>query len=815
MASQANQELPVREKNLFQKLIRHYDQKQFRLGIGCSKRILSKCPNHGETLSMKALIVNAMGDPDEAMTLARQGLRCNFQSATCWHVIGILESRQSNYEKALSAYKNALSKEENNGAILRDLSAILHVLRKYDDYRQVRLTMINNKPSQNQSWIGFIMANFFAGDTEVSYAVLDSFRETLEKVDEGKLDYTALYDISEVYIFCSIMLAKSNQTDAAIKYLNENEAKIFDKTARWEMLGELYIKKKDWEKAEEMYTQLLHRNCENEVYYQKMEEILDPADDDARLLMYDIISKRFPRALLPKRIPLSFLRANHPQFSTRLHSYIKAGIIKGRPALFQDLKELYSDSQKVYPIETETLKILHDNQLIPTAYPWSCYLLAQHYTNIDEYSLSLKYTQLGLDHTPTLLELLVIKAKTYKKLGEIKTAIDAILEAYNLDTADRYINCLACKYLIISGEIPRAEELLGKFVRETQSVTDYLRELQVLWFQSLAARSSFEHGDLGEALKRCHLVKRIFNDMFEDQFDFVQYCLRRNTMKAFAEFVDFEDVIMSHFAFQNASFIASQIYFLLASNPEAKSSAITKTNQTLLAISTEKSLDKKEQKTKEDDGWGPRSKEKPLLPLDLLNTPDPLGELQKFLTLLEKNAPNSTLTHAIAVKLYHEQNKTCLALRAIHKGLSLQKQTSATPSGHNKSPTAKKIYKYINQAHGLFIGNAVRFLQDFSLAQHQDTILEKLYSDLQFDSISQIQAKLNLASMDQLYYSGLEFSNQQWACSDGDIDILRKSMDKFPEIKDEILVKIKKKFLVDHGMINNEYLSKTDLHCTD
>merc|ERR1712018_747111 len=162
----SNQTLGPREKSLFDKLMKHYEAKQFRLGIQCSKKILQKIPNHGETISMKALIVNAMGNYDEAMELARQGLRCNFKSATCWHVIGILESKTRSYDKALAAYRNALTNEENNATILRDLSSIYHVLRKYEEYREIRLTIINNKPSQNQSWIGFIMANFFVGDTD-------------------------------------------------------------------------------------------------------------------------------------------------------------------------------------------------------------------------------------------------------------------------------------------------------------------------------------------------------------------------------------------------------------------------------------------------------------------------------------------------------------------------------------------------------------------------------------------------------------------------------------------------------------------------
>merc|ERR1712168_47491 len=149
-----SQELPARELKQFQNLVKYYDAKQYRLGLQCCKKILAKHPKNGETLSMKALIMNATGKREEAMELAKEGLKNNFKSATCWHVVGILESRDRNYEKALTAYKAAIKQEPKNYIVLRDLSCMQHILRRYDEYRDTRLGMIPVKPSMNSSWVG-------------------------------------------------------------------------------------------------------------------------------------------------------------------------------------------------------------------------------------------------------------------------------------------------------------------------------------------------------------------------------------------------------------------------------------------------------------------------------------------------------------------------------------------------------------------------------------------------------------------------------------------------------------------------------------
>ena len=52
--------LPKKEADIFKNVIKFYESKQYKKGLKNADAILKRYPNHGETLCMKGLIVNAM-----------------------------------------------------------------------------------------------------------------------------------------------------------------------------------------------------------------------------------------------------------------------------------------------------------------------------------------------------------------------------------------------------------------------------------------------------------------------------------------------------------------------------------------------------------------------------------------------------------------------------------------------------------------------------------------------------------------------------------------------------------------------------------
>lgn len=108
--------------------------------------------------------------------------------------------------------------------------------------------------------------------------------------------------------------------------------------------------------------------------------------------------------------------------------YFVAGLHKGVPPLFVNLRSLYTDKDKVEVISSllvqykEALK-LHghfsdqekDNPREPaSALLWTYYYLAQHYDYLGQTEKALIEIDAAIDHTPTLIELFVTKGRIYK-----------------------------------------------------------------------------------------------------------------------------------------------------------------------------------------------------------------------------------------------------------------------------------------------------------------------------------------------------------------------------------------------------------------
>ena len=52
----------------------------------------------------------------------------------------------------------------------------------------------------------------------------------------------------------------------------------------------------------------------------------------------------------------------------------------------------------------------------------------------------------AIEHTPTVVELYILKAKIYKRVGDTGRAATLYDEARKLDLADRYLNAVASRY---------------------------------------------------------------------------------------------------------------------------------------------------------------------------------------------------------------------------------------------------------------------------------------------------------------------------------------------------------------------------------
>lgn len=81
----------------------------------------------------------------------------------------------------------------------------------------------------------------------------------------------------------------------------------------------------------------------------------------------------------------------------------------------------------------------------PTVILWLKIFLAQHYLFIRDLDKALMYVNQGIEHTPTHIELYLIKGQILQKGGDWIRGQELYEEGRMLDQADRALNALSAK----------------------------------------------------------------------------------------------------------------------------------------------------------------------------------------------------------------------------------------------------------------------------------------------------------------------------------------------------------------------------------
>uniref|UniRef100_A0A8C1YV22 N(alpha)-acetyltransferase 15, NatA auxiliary subunit a n=1 Tax=Cyprinus carpio TaxID=7962 RepID=A0A8C1YV22_CYPCA len=696
--------LPPKENALFKRILRCYEHKQYRNGLKFCKQILSnpKFAEHGETLAMKGLTLNCLGRKEEAYDLVRRGLRNDLKSHVCWHVYGLLQRSDKKYDEAIKCYRNALKWDKDNLQILRDLSLLQIQMRDLEGYRETRYQLLQLRPAQRASWIGYAIAYHLLEDYEMAAKIVEEFRKT-QQTSPDKVDY----EYSELLLYQNQLLREAGLNKEALDHLTNYEKQICDKLAVEETRGELLLKLDRAGEATEVYHRLLERNPENWSYYQGLEKALKPKSVEEKQKIYEDAWVKYPKGLVPRRLPLNFLTGE--KFRECLDRFLRLNFSKGCPPVFTTLKSIYHLKDKVAIIEElvvgyekslRACKMFNQNDdgktEPPTTLLWVQYFLAQHFNHIGKQTLALEYINTAIESTPTLIELFLIKAKIYKHAGNIREAARWMDEAQALDTADRFINSKCAKYLLKAGLIKEAEEMCSKFTREGTSAVENLNEMQCMWFQTECALAYKSLNKYGEALKKCHEIERHFVEITDDQFDFHTYCMRKMTLRSYVDLLKLEDVLRMHPFYFKTARTAIDMYLSLHDNPlsddnkESQADNANLTDKELKKLRNkqrraqkkaqleeekknaekEKQLKNQKKKKEEDEEeiGGPKEE---LIPEKLAKVENPLEEAVKFLTPLKNLVKNKIETHLLAFEIYLRKEKYLLMLQSVKRAYSL------------------------------------------------------------------------------------------------------------------------------------------------
>jgi N-alpha-acetyltransferase 15/16, NatA auxiliary subunit len=298
------QPLNPKEAAHFRAVVRSYEDKQYKKGLKTADMILKKFPKHGDTMAMKALILNSQGKTEEAFALGKEALTVDMKSHICWHVYGLLYRAQKNFEEAIKAYKFALKLEPESPQIQRDLAILQIQMRDYQGYIQSRTAMLQARPQLRQSWTALAIANHLAGNLAEAENVLTTYEGTLKSKPSR-------YDVehSEAIMYKNSLIAEQGDYQRALDHLEDAGKQNLDRLAVMESRAKYLSQLGKTEEASKAYRALLDRNPDHTVYYGQLLEALGVAADDhsARKAIFDEYAVKHPRCDAAKRLPLDFL----------------------------------------------------------------------------------------------------------------------------------------------------------------------------------------------------------------------------------------------------------------------------------------------------------------------------------------------------------------------------------------------------------------------------------------------------------------------------------------------------------------------------
>ncbi|GAA6017466.1 hypothetical protein JCM11491_006834 [Sporobolomyces phaffii] len=679
-----NRKLSPASANLFREVLSHYESKEYEEGLVKVDQILAVKADHGESLCMKGLFLCCLGDKVKGYELIKRGTELDSGSHIVWHVYAIALRADKKWEEALECYKKACAIEKDSLNLLNDLSTLTIHLRRYGEYVQVRRSILRTQPRFRRNWVALAVAQYLAQEYSDASITLTHYENMLREVPTGDVEH------GEVLLFHAQVLEDAGQLEQCLDYLGEKSGEIVDRTRYSVQRARLLLKLGRNEPALWAWELLLEENPESREYIRstvlaKGGDCDAPSGDgrDKAIEILEGLSGKYPKSLAIRRLTLDLTSGE--QFRSKASDYLLSALSKGVPSLFADIKALYVDSEKQRVIGdiVESFKTsLEDKGAVvtdqvsedetvesPSTYLWTLYFLASHYSSRSDHKLALETLAHAEEHTPSLPELPMLRARILKRAGDVQAAADAMEEARELDGQDRGLNCKSVKYLIRAGRIEEAEKIAGLFTKkDAPSPLEDLVEMQCLWIIIEEGNLYLRQQNYGKALRRFHQILDIFQDIEEDQYDFHAYCLRKSTLGAYIQLLRFEDEVRNHDDFLQAARGAVDIYIAMHDEPsrfETSKNGTTNGSSTAGEATDADTLNVYVDK----DPSGS----------ELLATSQPLREALRFVGPLERARPREFEVWVMSFELHLRQKNYLNALRALRtaSGLAANRPTTS------------------------------------------------------------------------------------------------------------------------------------------
>jgi len=685
MSRRAQPIITSKEDGSFREALKLYESKQYKKSLKLTEGILKKHSNYADAYALKALLLHFLNEPAESEVYVGKALAKNPYSPIINHILGILRRTQLNYVEAAKYFKGALDNGSTNKQIWKDLSVMETQTRDYKNLSKSKHAYLEEFLGYRANWTGLAIAHHLNND----YAAAEKTLTKFEELAKGKLSEAEMYEHSELQLYKNHIINEQD-TERALKDLDSIDT--LDKLEEDELRAKYLMKLGKTKEASKIYRKLLRRNPDDFKYYTLLEASLGTLTKSPKYRdsLYQKLIKFYPKSDAPRFIPLTFLEGE--LFTKRVEEYILTQLKRGVPATFTNVKPLYKDSKKVSIIEKIVTDFLpKSSEISPIVWVWTSYFLAQHYLTLGELEKAKEHIEAAVEHTPTLVELYIVKARVYKHFGDFTKAAEIMNEGRLIDLQDRFINSKTVKYYLRSNNVDEATKVVSLFTKNDNAVNGVkdLHLMQANWFiienaeafyrlyQEHLIKGELEDANryLGLSLKRFNGIVKIFEEYYNDQLDFHTFCLRKGTARAYYETLKWEDHVFATPVYCRATEGASKIYFKLFDDLKSKN------NGELNGESNDeidhKKRDKKAKKdkiAKQKALENERAKhlaygdDQDVFGEKLIETNSPLEDFQKiYFNHLNEQGGEKIITNDLQYNVQFRLNKVALAISALTK----------------------------------------------------------------------------------------------------------------------------------------------------
>ena len=577
-----------KEDSNFREALSLYDSKQYKKALKLVDATLKKNSNHAESLALKGCIIfHTNGNKDDAKSYIDRAAAKDPTNFLVDHLIGLYYRANEDYLEASKWLSAAMENGSTNKAILRDLSFMQVQNRDYKNLKDSRQQYLEHAPGYRANWTGLAVAHHLNKDYNSAVGTLTK----IEDIIKEHLTESDMYEHNECVLYKNQLISELGNFAKALEVLEQDKDSIRDRLSYLEYKAKYLLLLGQKKEASLVYRELLKRNPDNHSYYNLLETALETTNKspEIRFKLYQKLSKFYPRSDPPKFLPLTFLPSDNVLFEKAARDYIIPQLLRGVPATFVNVKPLYQNAKKLDVIESIVLDF-YENDVPkltnPTIKVWTNYYLAQHYLRKNDLPQALAHIDSAIKHSPTLVELYIVKARIIKHQGDLVKASEVMNEGRLLDLQDRFINSKATKYLLRANKVDEAIDCISLFTKLDEEAINGCKDLhtmQVNWVmvESAEAYARIYHDyqkqlanaedneELAEnveiyrglALKRFHAVVKNFDIFYNDQYDFHSYCLRRGTPRDYIDTLKWEDKIHSTPIFTRALKGLSDLYF--------------------------------------------------------------------------------------------------------------------------------------------------------------------------------------------------------------------------------------------------------------